>query len=396
MTTPADNILEIASSWSFWDRPIPPTVHRTVVLPEALHPELALIVQGVRRCGKSTLLQQLIARYQLDKRDCLFLNFEDPRLCARLDYTLLDDVVAAFAQQRGEDAQLVFLLDEIQWVQGWERWLRTQLDKGVHRFVVTGSNAHLLSGELATTLTGRQLAVELQPFSLREARGLLPKLTTEDYLQLGGFPGALKVRADGPQLLRTYFSDIVTRDVRERVAARSAKPVLQVAQMAFEAAGSELSYRRVAAAAGIAIETAKAYLDACEAAYLLYRCPFFAWSERKRSARNAKFYPVDAGLRQAVVSRSGADRGKSLECATFAALKRAYSDVYYWRGAGPGQGEVDFVVMIDGQPAPVQVSWNGELPRHQRALELFYEAFGAAAEPMFVSADNFEAVFGAS
>lgn len=362
-------------------------------MPQALHPGLALVIQGVRRCGKSTLLQQLLGRYQLDPSGCLFINFEDPRLSGGLDYALLDEIVAAFVRQRGVGAELVFLLDEIQWVQGWERWLRTQLDQAVHRFVVTGSNAQLLSGELATTLTGRQLTAELQPFSLGEARSLLPSLTTERYVNGGGFPGALKVGPDGPQLLRTYFSDIVTRDVRERVAARSARPVLQVAQMAFEAAGSELSYRRVAAAAGVAIETAKAYLDACEAAYLLYRCPFFAWSERKRSARNAKFYPVDSGLRLAVVTRGGADRAKSLECATFMALRREYGDVCYWRGAGPNQGEVDFVVMIDGRPVPVQVSWDGELPRHQRALELFYEAFPTAGEPLFVSTKNFEALF---
>lgn len=370
-------------------------VSRQLDLPDGLHAGVALVIQGVRRSGKSTLLRQLIDIYDLDPDRCLLMNFEDPRLSGQLTTGTLDALVAALRERHPAPAPLTFLFDEVQWILGWERWLRVQLDRADHRFVITGSNAQLLGGELGTVLTGRHLTVEVQPFSLAEARTLVPGLTLTDYLHHGGFPAPLRLvqqqmSRDADRLLQTYFGDIVVRDVRERVAARSARPVLQVAQMAYESAGSELSYRRVAAAAGLSVDTAKAYLGACEDAYLLYRCPYFAWSERKRASRNAKYYPVDIGLRRMAVIRGGADRGKALECATFLALRQQFDEVCYWRGGGPGQGEVDFVVQAGERLVPIQVSWDGLTARHERALADFFEAFPMAAEPVAVTATSFE------
>src|SRR5690606_34769820 len=183
-----------------------------------------------------------------------------------------------------------------------------------------------------------------------------------------------------------YFSDVVERDVRERVGARSVVPIKQVLQMAFESAGAELSLRRIAGAAGIAVETAASYLAACEAAYLVFACPFFAFSERKRAARNQKYYPIDTGMRRMAVTRGGADKGKMLECAVYLELRRAGAQVSYWRGTG----EIDFVVTTARGFAPVQVSWDAPTERHHRALEAFYEEFPQAGEALFVGPKEFE------
>ena len=106
--------LEIARDWSFWEEPPQKSVRREIALPTELRPDLALVVQGVRRCGKSTLLQQLMDRYGLDRAKCLFINFEDPRLAASLDHTLLDTLVKAFEAEHGPGG--TYFLDEIQWV----------------------------------------------------------------------------------------------------------------------------------------------------------------------------------------------------------------------------------------------------------------------------------------
>lgn len=381
----ASELLAVAREWSYWDRPLPATVPRTVSLPTELRSDLALVVQGVRRCGKSTLLGQIVERYGLDPRRCLFVNFEDPRLASALDHTLLQAYVEAFEADRGPGGITCFL-DEIQHVDGWQRWLRTQLDQGHdRRFVVTGSNAHLLSGELASGLTGRHLAVELFPFDVEEVRALKPRTRLIDFLQDGGFPAPL-TSPDGDRMRRAYFNDIVERDVRERVAARSTGPLRRLAQMLYESAGSELSMRRLAAALGTAPDTAALYVGALENAYLAFACPYFAWSERKRSVRNKKYYPVDTGLRRAVVTRAGEDRGKMLECATYLLLRKAFQDVSYWRD----RGEVDFVVTRNGDPVPIQVSWDGPTERHHRALDAFYEAHPRSAEAVFVTAETFE------
>lgn len=378
--------MEIASDWSFWDREPPPSVPRTVSLPAALRPDLALVVQGVRRCGKSTLLEQLVSRYGLDPRRCLFINFEDPRLAAAPDHELLQNLVEAFEEMRGSGC--TWFLDEIQHVDGWQRWLRAQLDRREdRRFVVTGSNAHLLSGELASSLTGRHRSVELFPFDLDEYRVARPGATVTEYLRDGGFPAPLDLDPlDADRLRSSYFNDIVERDVRERVGARSSRPLRRLAQMVFESAGSELSVRRIAAALGVATDTASLYLEALEDAYLAFSCPFFAWSERKRVARNRKFYPVDTALRRVAVTRTGEDRGKALECATFVELRKRFRDVSYWRG----KGEVDFVVLRDGEPVPVQVSWDGPTERHRKALDAFCEAEPRAGEAVFVTGDSYE------
>jgi len=217
----ADRLREITAYWSFWGEDVPETVPRDIALPARLTDSLALVVQGVRRSGKSTLLAQMMERYRLNPKHCAFLNFEDPRLGPQLDHTLLDSWVAAFRSARPRLKKAYFFLDEIQGVTGWEKWLRTQLERPKDNyFVVTGSNAQLLSGELASALSGRYLTLELFPFDLTEFHRVHPKGTLADYLELGGFPGPLLVH-DGDRLRQQYFSDIIERDIRERVGARS-------------------------------------------------------------------------------------------------------------------------------------------------------------------------------
>lgn len=382
-------VLEIADTWSFWDRAVPDSIPRSVALPKSLPDRLALIVQGVRRCGKSTLLTQMLERFDLDPRHCAFVNFEDPRLAGALHYTTLEALVRAFDSRQPEADRRTYFLDEIQWVDGWAKWLRTQLERpGGNSYVISGSNAHLLSGELSGLLTGRHLTFELYPFDLAEFRLKHSAGTLPDYLVRGGFPEPLNM-AEGDGLLRQYLADIVERDVRERVGARSSLPLRQLVQMVFEEAGSELSLRRIAAACGIAVDTAATYLEACENAYLLFACPFFAWSERKRGQRNKKYYPIDTGLRRVAVTATGRDRGKALECATFIELRKRFRDVFYWRG----KGEVDFVVHTDSGPKPIQVTWDEPLERHERALDEFFDDFPSAAEPHYVTAATFESEF---
>ncbi len=380
------DLLDVAATWSYWDRPIPPSVPRSVELPVALSESLCLVIQGVRRCGKSTLLQQLPARYQLDPAHCVYLNFEDPRLSNGLSFHTLDQLVQRFRDRHPGLARLHFFLDEVQWVEGWQRWLRTQLDRPRGDvFVVTGSNANLLAGKVSSVLTGRHLTAELFPFDLAERLLLDPATRLLDYLLDGGFPEPLS-SPDGDRLRRQYFFDIVERDVREQLGARSSQAIRQVVQMVFESAGSEMSLRRIAAATGIAVDTASSYVEACEAAYLLSSCPFFAYSERQRASRNRKYYPVDTGLRRVVATQGGADHGKALECAVHLALRRRFGQVSYWRE----RGEVDFVVQDGGRLIPIQVSWDEPGERHQRALEDFYQRFPRADEAVLITAESFE------
>lgn len=382
-------LLSVARSWSFWDVRPPAAVARSLALPERLAPGIAWVVQGVRRSGKSTLLQQIMTRAcerepGLTRERCLFINFEDPRLASDLNFTTLERLVEAFEADRGEGC--AYFLDEIQWVDGWQRWLRTQLDRPRgRRFVVTGSNAHLLAGELGSTLTGRQHTIEVFPFDLAEYRKLRPKASLQEYLDAGGFPAAIG-SPDHDRILRGYFQDIVERDMRERVSARSSIALRQLVQMLYESAGAESSTRRLAAALGIAVDTTGLYLDAAESAYLAIAAPYFAWSERQRVVRNRKYYPIDTGLRRVSVTATGEDRGKSLEVAVFLALRRRFGRVWYWRG----KREVDFVIERGRELVPIQVTWGEATERHHEALAEFQAAHPTAREGVIVTAKSFE------
>ena len=299
---------------------------------------------------------------------------------------LLDAIVAHARSRTRARAKAYFFFDEIQNVPHWEKWLHKALT-GANDcvFVLTGSNATMLSGELATTVTGRYRSYELFPFGLSEVRALRGKTPFEEYLRLGGFPVAV-TDADPQGYLKELFRNIVLRDIASRVGARSPLGLMQTVTAVYQSVGSELSLRRLAGSVGLAVDTAGHYLAAAEQAYLLFACPYFSHSERQSARRNKKYYAVDTALRQSVSGTAGRDHGKNLENLVYLTLRRRGVPVSYWRD----QGEVDFVAKIDERVVPIQVSWEGIAERHERALERFYERFPHAEEAVVVDAENAE------
>ncbi len=381
------HLLDILNEWSFWENTPPQNgVTRQLALPKRLHSDLALVIQGVRRSGKSTLLSQLPERYHIPLEHCFFCNFEDPRLMDDLNYSLLNRIVTIARKKNANANPCYFFFDEIQNVKGWEKWLHAEFERPKHNYyVLTGSNSCLLSGEFATALTGRHITLELFPFSFSEYKALFPEKTIENYLFSGGFPRSLTFEQPY-QLLQEYFNDIILRDVLKRVHARTPDSIKQVARMAFDSCGSELSYRKIAAVTGLTVDTVKSYLKACEEAYLLFPCHFFSFSEKKQLSRQKKYYPIDSGMRYAITSTMGRDLGKSFEGMIFLRLKQKYQQVFYWQELH--QGEVDFVAVQGKNIIPYQVTWNKSEPRHEIALQHFYEQYPHASEAVFITQQN--------
>lgn len=201
----------------------------------------------------------------------------------------------------------------------------------------------------------------------------------------GGFPRSLTFEKPY-QLLQEYFNDIIFRDVLKRVHARTPEAIKQVAKMTFESCGSELSYRKIAAVTGSTVDTVKSYLEACEDAYLLFACHYFAFSEKKQLSKQKKYYPIDSGMCYAITNTTGRDLGKSLELMIFLRLKQTHEEVFYWQE--PHKGEVDFVGVRGKTIIPYQVTWKGPEPRHEKALQHFYENFPQASEAVFITSDN--------
>ena len=214
-----------------------------------------IIISGLRRAGKSTFLSQIVRKFYLDN-NYFFINFEDERFLSfkASDFAKLHELlIELFGDQK------VFLLDEIQNIEGWERFVRRMTDIG-YKFYITGSNSSLLSKELGTRLTGRYIAVELMPFSFEEflrfknvfipninslttiKRGELKQIFRK-YLEKGGIPDALKY--PDISLHKTLYDDILYRDVATRYKVTDVKALKELAFYLMSNIASLVSYNKL-------------------------------------------------------------------------------------------------------------------------------------------------------
>jgi uncharacterized protein len=300
----------------------------------------ALIVSGIRRCGKSTLLFQLLKeKYP----DALYLNFEDIRLYEfeKKDFARLDKVIELTGTK-------VLLFDEIQIVEGWERYARQKLDEG-YQLVITGSNASLLSKELGTKLTGRQITKELFPFSYREFnqfKQLEPSVDSlTQYLQTGGFPEFVKQGLN--EILNHVFDDILIRDIAVRYGLREVKTLQRLALYLVSNVGNLVTANRLQKMFELgSANTVTEYLAHLEDSYLFHLVPKFSYSQRKQMVNPRKVYTIDTGM---ITVNSGSftdDNGRKLENLVYLHLRRKFREIYYFSE----QKECDFVVFKNGAP----------------------------------------------
>ena len=292
-----------------------------------------LIITGVRRCGKSTLLQQISKKI---KEEIIYFNFEDPRIYGfeLEDFTKLDEIV-------GDEIRYYFF-DEIQNVEKWELFIRHLHDRD-KRIAITGSNASLLSKELGTRLTGRNIQIELFPFSYTEYLMFLQlenNLTSFNlYLEDGGFPEYLKSKHK--EQLQQLFKDIVYRDIIVRHGIRQAKTLIDIALFLIANVGKEYSLNGIKNTFGVGSANSVAdYIHWLEDSYVLFSMPRFSWSLKSVSINPKKVYCIDTGFAQANSLSFSEDTGRLLENCVYLALRRKYKEIYYFKD----KGECDFIV----------------------------------------------------
>lgn len=311
-----------------------------------------VVISGLRRAGKSTLLAQLAHKFYPNK-NYFYVNFEDERFLTFTvsDFTKLHEhLIELFGNQK------IFLLDEIQNVEGWEIFVNRMI-RGGYKFYITGSNASLLSKELGSKLTGRYLPVELFPFSFEEylqfRKIILPdmtRLTTvakgslknalSDYLKKGGIPEALQY----PKLPihKTLYEAIIDRDIGARYKLGDTKPLRELAFYLLSNISSLISYNKLKELLMLgSVNTVISYIEYLEASWLLLVINRYAYSVKKQQIANKKIYCIDTGFAKAVAFSFSEDRGKFLENAVFLKLRRLYGEgIYYYKTKE--NKEVDF------------------------------------------------------
>jgi predicted AAA+ superfamily ATPase len=298
----------------------------------------ALVLTGVRRCGKSTLQQQLRQR---ERGAAVFCNLEDTRL-----YGLgPDDFPTLISVLDEHHPGAAVYLDEVQEASEWQRLVRALLDAG-RRVCVTGSNASLLGRELGAKLTGRHLSAEVYPFAYGEylsfRGGERGAATLKQYLKEGGFPGALREGAGGLALLRELLRDVVQRDIVSRYALRETRHLMNLALHLLAHTGQPLSLQALAKGLAIpSVAQAARYVEYLQDAWLVLAVPRFSTSFKQRVVSPPKYYAIDPGFSAANTPNPTPDWGRRLENAVLLALRR--------RGAAPAfavephQWECDFV-----------------------------------------------------
>jgi len=295
----------------------------------------AIIISGIRRCGKSTLLRQIMNT----TKSKYYFNFEDPKA---INFELADFQKLEELLQEKFGTENCYFFDEIQNIEKWELSIRTLLDKGKH-CLITGSNASLLSKELGTKLTGRHLQQELFPFSYNEFLAYTSTKTSPEafnkYLEKGGFPEYLQF--DRREILQELLNDIIMRDIVVRHKLRSPKAIKEMALYLISNIGIEFSYNNLAKTFNLgSTNTATSFVSYLEDSYLLFTVPKFSYSLKKQTVNPKKIYAIDNGLVDANSVSFSSNKDRMLENTVFLALRRNKKNIFYFRE----KKECDFVL----------------------------------------------------
>lgn len=312
----------------------------------------AIIIAGVRRTGKSTLLRQILHKYY--GNDLYYIDFEDERLLnfTAQDFNLLYEV---FIELYG--LKNLFFLDEIQNIEGWEMFVR-RMHRENNKIFITGSNAFLLSSEMATKLTGRHVLIELLPFSFQEylsyhkipytkesflitqERSIIKRAFNE-YLEHGGMPEYLEHK--NPVVLQSVYENILYKDVIVRFDVKEVKALRELSLYLMSQVGSTISITNLKNMLNLgSVNTVKNYIHYLETAYLIFTLDRFSFSQSEQGMAQKKIYAVDNGLTRNVAFQFSENRGRYLENAVYLELRRRYKEIYYYRTKN--NFEVDFLI----------------------------------------------------
>lgn len=372
-------------------------------------PEKVMVTIGMRRTGKTYFLFQTIHHLlkQVPLSRILYLNFEDDRLYPLTSYQfaeLIDNFYALYPENH--DQLCYFFFDEIQNVEEWHRLIRRYLDTKNVKIYLTGSSAKLLSKEIATTLRGRSVAIEMWPFAfdefLRGKKIALPeqpwgqksmdplKGWLNSYLLQGGFPETvfLEQNEDRVRLLQDYVSVVVFRDIVERYKITNVSLVRYMIKTLIKNVGSRFSINKFfndlkSQSFVVSKTTLHKYLGYIEDAYLVFSVPLHAESLRKVQTNPRKIYAIDTGLVNAYTMGFAKNLGHQFENLVYLDLRRRGHTIHYY--LTKTRREVDFVTLDpQGNWHLYQVCWAMEdaetREREESALKEAEEELGIKGE----------------
>ncbi len=318
---------------------------------------LIKVITGIRRCGKSTLLEtyknELIST-GIPPQNIIFINFEERENIRFSSWTAIYDTLI---EDINSNEKYYVFLDEVQLVDDFEKLINGLFVRKNIDLYVTGSNAYLLSSELATLLTGRYIAINVHPFSFSEYVLAHPNENNTDrllrkYLNESCFPEAVNLANNNLELVNDYlqsiYDTVIIKDISQRNKLRNINNLKRVISFMFDSIGSYVSPTNIAAELNknsqkkISHNTIIKYLNFLTQSYILYAVPRYDIKGKELLTTNEKYYLVDLGLKNiTTANKYDTDLGHKLENVVYFELYRRGGKVYVGKN---NDKEVDFVV----------------------------------------------------
>lgn len=353
----------------FHREPLPESVARDISIPQLPRTiRKAVVLLGMRRSGKTWALyryMQNLIESGLPKEKLLYLNFEDDRLMgfSHTDFQFILDAYFELYPEYANSGDVHFLLDEIHEIDGWEKFIRRLLDKEKIHLYLCGSSSKMLGKEIAASLRGRTVTVEVFPFSFHEFlryHNSIPgaRISTKersrlvnlcyDFLEYGGFPERLFMgKPFFHNLLQGYLDVVIYRDVVERYKVGDPHVVRELLTYCIQNCCSMISvlnmYNRLKTLGRVVGKnTLYEYMDHLEDAYCLFSVPLHTHSHARQALNPKKLFAVDQGLITACSVKTSFEQGMRFENTVFSALRRRTDRIRYYRTRS-GK-EVDFAI----------------------------------------------------
>jgi len=304
------------------------------------------VITGVRRCGKSTLMDQFIEMLKADgitENEIINISLEDPGYISIRNETDLANVIFPNVPK---DKKCYVFIDEIQRADGWERVVNSLMSGTDADVYITGSNSHILSSDLTTYLAGRYVMIEMLPLSFAEwkelrGEGMDDATAIQRYMTYGGFPAVDPSMGDGPvkTVLRDLYASIVKWDIAERGQIRNIEEMDRLMIYLMHNIGNPMSLNNIVEGLGASRELVDRYVSMMREAFIIYRADRYDMSSSALSP-SPKYYVVDAGLREMAIGFTQKDAGRVLENIVYLELRRRGNNIQIGRF---GAKEVDFV-----------------------------------------------------
>lgn len=346
-----------------------------------------IILKGVRRSGKSTIIYQIISHLlenKVNPKNIFYFNFDQPLKNNNLE--IIDDLLNNYLELNDPKGKIYVFLDEIQNIESWEKWVKKEYDlkENEIKFIVTGSNNSLLSNKISSALTGRTISINIFPLSFSEYL-LFNNFKYNDididenkikhhfniFLKKGGFPEVVLEKEEyiNKKRLLEYFENILLRDIITIKEVKETKKLKDLAYYLITNNSSQITYSKLSQILGLNKSTIKEYILYIDQAFLIFAVNFYSYSLKKSISiqKPKKIYCIDNGLREAVSFKFWDDNSKLIENLIFIDLLRRGLDIYYWFS----KNEIDFVVSENNNLNLINVCYSDEIP--EREIKGFIE-----------------------